>query len=104
MFLADAAHHRGLAAFSKNDLDQIPTLLPYFDAALNEQCFQYDECGRLRRFVEAGKPVFGVEYSLPIASFCPPANARNFNFLKKHLALGPGASPAAERRLHIFSM
>ena len=66
-----------------------PTLLPYFDAALNEQCFQYDECGKLRRFVEAGKPVFGVEYSLPIASFCPTANARNFNFLKKHLALGP---------------
>ena len=90
MFLADAAHRRGLwAAFLKNDLDQIPSLLPYFDAALNEQCFQYDECGKLRRFVEAGKPVFGVEYSLPIASFCPPANARNFNFLKKHLALGP---------------
>ncbi len=89
VFLADAAHHRGLAAFLKNDLDQIPTLLPYFDAALNEQCFQYAECGKLNRFVEAGKPVFGVEYSLPVSSFCPRANARNFNFLKKHLALGP---------------
>ena len=88
-FLANQAHRWGLSAFLKNDLDQIPTLLPYFDAALNEQCFQYDECGKLRRFVEAGKPVFGVEYSLPIASFCPAANARNFNFLKKHLALGP---------------
>ena len=89
VFLANAAHRRGLSAFLKNDLDQIPTLLPYFDAALNEQCFQYDECGKLSRFVRAGKPVFGVEYSLPVGSFCPKANARNFNFLKKRLALGP---------------
>ena len=89
VFLANQAHRRGLSAFLKNDLDQIPRLLPYFDAALNEQCFQYHECGKLRWFVEAGKPVFGVEYSLPRWSFCPQANARNFNFLKKHLALGP---------------
>ncbi len=46
----------------KNDLGQVRDLLPYFDAALNEQCFQYDECNRLRPFMSAGKAVFTVEY------------------------------------------
>ena len=31
VFLANQAHRRGLSALLKNDLDQIPTLLPYFD-------------------------------------------------------------------------
>ena len=87
VFLANAAHKRGMSALLKNDLDQIPKLLPYFDAALNEQCFQYHECRALRRFVRAGKPVFNVEYKLAASSFCPKANARNFNSLKKRLAL-----------------
>ena len=30
----------------KNDLDQVAALEPDFDWALNEQCFQYDECER----------------------------------------------------------
>jgi hypothetical protein len=88
VFLANQAHRRGLTAFLKNDLGQIDTLLPYFDAALNEQCFQYSECGALKAFVEAGKPVFGVEYKLETGAFCDRANRMNFNFLKKRLALG----------------
>ncbi len=71
----------------KNDLGQIRRLLPYFDFALNEQCHQYDECGRLRPFVRAGKAVFGVEYRLKPHDFCPQANVENFNFLRKRLAL-----------------
>jgi hypothetical protein len=87
VFLANAAHTRGLSAFLKNDLGQIPKLLPYFDAALNEQCFQYSECPALSRFVNAGKPVFNVEYKLDRSQFCDQANSRNFNSLKKRLAL-----------------
>ena len=87
VFLANQAHARGLSAFLKNDLDQVGTLMPYFDAALNEQCFQYHECGKLSAFVQAGKPVFGVEYKLDPATFCPKANAQKFNFLKKRLKL-----------------
>ncbi|MET0801255.1 MAG: endo alpha-1,4 polygalactosaminidase [Actinomycetota bacterium] len=89
VMLANEAHRRGLSALLKNDLGQIRALLPYFDAALNEQCHQYDECGRLDPFVDAGKAVFGVEYKLELAEFCPDANAHDFNFLKKRLALGP---------------
>ena len=93
VFLANAAHARGLSAFLKNDLGQIPKLLPYFDASLNEQCFQYSECAALSRFVNAGKPVFNVEYKLDRSQFCAKANARNFNSLKKRLALDAWRRP-----------
>jgi hypothetical protein len=87
VFLANQAHRRGMSAVLKNDLGQVRTLLPYFDFALNEQCFQYHECDKLTPFVDAGKAVFGVEYHLDTADFCPDANAMDFNFLKKKLSL-----------------
>jgi hypothetical protein len=87
VFLANQAHARGMSAVLKNDLGQVRTLLPYFDLALNEQCFQYHECDKLTPFVDAGKAVFGVEYRLDTADFCPEANAMDFNFLKKKLSL-----------------
>jgi hypothetical protein len=86
-WLANEAHERGLAVALKNDLDQIPTLVPYFDMAVNEQCAQYDECSLLTPFVTAGKPVFQIEYSLATTKFCPNANRMNFNALKKKLSL-----------------
>ena len=36
---------------------------PDFDFAVNEQCHQYQECGRYRDFIAAGKPVFNAEYA-----------------------------------------
>ena len=87
VYLANQAHRRGLGAVLKNDLGQIQDLLPYFDAALNEQCFQYDECNRLRPFVTAGKAVFTVEYHLELEEFCPQAAALGLNSLKKDLRL-----------------
>ena len=87
IWLATAAHERGLSIGLKNDLDQIVDLEPYFDWALNEQCFQYDECEALQPFVEAGKAVFGVEYELEADEFCPQANSLNFDWLQKELDL-----------------
>ena len=86
-FLATAAHARGLSVGLKNDLDQIKELVDTFDWALNEQCFQYQECGLLRPFTDAGKAVFTVEYKLGSEAFCPQANALNFNTLRKNLVL-----------------
>ncbi len=86
-FLAQAAHARGLAVGLKNDLEQIPQLLPDFDWALNEECFTYDECELLLPFVEAGKPVFVIEYELDPEDFCPQANALGFNALLKRWEL-----------------
>jgi hypothetical protein len=87
VWLANQAHRRGLSVALKNDVEQVDDLLPYFDYALNEECFTYDECDRLTPFVDAGKAVFGVEYELDTDEFCPQANDLNFNFLKKKLSL-----------------
>ncbi|BCX87943.1 hypothetical protein MIN45_P0310 [Methylomarinovum tepidoasis] len=61
-FLARWAHERGLAVALKNALELVEELEPDFDWALNEQCFEYDECDRLLPFVTAGKAVWGVTY------------------------------------------
>jgi hypothetical protein len=86
-WLAGQSHARGLSIGLKNDLDQIPDLLPYFDWALNEQCFEFDECNLLLPFIQSNKAVFGVEYNLEPDQFCPEANALNFDWLKKNLEL-----------------
>ena len=95
-FLADAAHARGLSVGLKNDLDQIPQLVSYFDWALNEQCFQFKECETLLPFVKAGKAVFNAEYKLEPSAFCPQANGYNFNSLRKKLELDAWVIPCRE--------
>ncbi|MXS79019.1 hypothetical protein ABF87_13835 [Nitrosomonas sp. JL21] len=85
--LTEAAHDLGLAIGLKNNLDQIKDLVNHYDFAVNEECYQYDECNLLKPFVAAGKPVFGIEYNLSSSSFCPKANASNFDFQKKRLSL-----------------
>jgi hypothetical protein len=85
--LANAAHQRGMFVLLKNDLGQVPTLLRYFDAALNEECNHYSECGTLSQFVRAGKAVFNAEYSGPASSFCPADNAASFNGVRYSINL-----------------
>jgi hypothetical protein len=87
IWIAEQAHARELAVGLKNDLDQTPTLITYYDWAINEQCFQYNECELLLPFIQAGKPVFGIEYQGDPASICSKSNAMNFDFLMKHLDL-----------------
>ena len=88
-WLARAAHRRGLAAGLKNDLGQVRALEPFFDFAVNEQCFQYDECDRLEPFIAAGKAVFDIEYDLERSEFCPQSRRLSFSSLRKRLSLGP---------------
>lgn len=92
-WLANAAHERGLSIGLKNDMDQIPDLLSYFDWAINEQCFEYDECETLLPFIEAGKPVFHVEYELELSEFCARAIALQFNSMKKNWDLDAWREP-----------
>ena len=86
-WFATAAHSRGLSVGLKNDLDQVEDLVSSFDWALNEQCFQYNECSALAPFTKAGKAVFEVEYSLTTDKFCSKAIAMQFNSMKKGLDL-----------------
>ncbi|WP_394171303.1 endo alpha-1,4 polygalactosaminidase [Saccharospirillum alexandrii] len=72
-FIANEAHKRGLSVGLKNDLDQVEALVDYFDFAVNEQCFEYDECGLLEPFIDAGKPVLNAEY--PADDWLDDANA-----------------------------
>ena len=62
LFLASEAHLRGLKVGLKIDVAQVPSLAPYFDYAVNEQCHEYKECGALAPFTQSGKPVFNAEY------------------------------------------
>ncbi len=86
-FLADEAHARGLSIALKNDLDQVVDLVSEFDFAVNEQCFEYNECDLLLPFVEAGKAVLAVEYQGSPESFCPKANQMGMDVLKKRMDL-----------------
>jgi hypothetical protein len=87
IWLANEAHLRGLSIGLKNDADQVADLLPYFDWALTEDCFDQGWCDQVTPFVAAGKAVFAAEYtdtSLTLEQFCPQANAFNFNAILKH--------------------
>jgi hypothetical protein len=85
--LAAMAHRRGLAVGLKNDLGQVRDLVDRFDFAINEECFAYDECELLTPFVDAGKPVFHVEYERPPSAFCEATEALGFNSIKKRYEL-----------------
>ena len=69
--LARMAHQLGMAVTLKADLGQTRDLVGDVDMAVNEQCFQYDECDALRPFARAGKPVFEIEYEVAPLAFCP---------------------------------
>jgi hypothetical protein len=86
-FLAREVRSRGMAAGLKNDLDQVRALLPSFDFAVNEQCVQYVECGRLLPFIRARKSVFHVEYHVAATRFCPLVNRLGFSSMRKRLQL-----------------
>ena len=106
IWLAARAHERGLSIGLKNDLDQIVSLEPHFDWALNEQCFAYDECEMLLPFVQAGKAVFGVEYEGDPDEYCPASIGLNLDWLQKNMDLDAwrvscreayGSLPGSER-------
>jgi hypothetical protein len=84
IFLSNAAHARGLTIGLKNDIEQIPELVSYYEWVLNEECFSNQECEYLLPFIQAGKPVLVIEYELSPYEFCGRANELEFNALQKH--------------------
>jgi hypothetical protein len=87
------AHALPLSIGLKNvmtDLDpsQYPSFLSTFDWALNEQCYEYQECGTYTAagsFIPAGKAVFDVEYDVP--PDCAQANQAHMNAHRTDLDL-----------------
>ena len=92
-WLAETAHSLGLSIALKNDRNQVSELEPYFDFALDEECFQSEECGKLAPFIDAGKAVFETEYSLETSEFCEQANAAGFMAMKKEPKLTATRTP-----------
>lgn len=92
-FLATQAHTRGLAVGLKNAVAQLSDLASSFDFAVNEQCFQYNECSGYSAFTVQGKPVFNVEYqskwkdATTRQTLCAKAKALNLRTLVLPLAL-----------------
>lgn len=84
LFLSQAAHARGLSIGLKNDLGQILDLVGHYDWMLNESCFDYDECGLLTPFVQAGKTVYTLEYDLPLSAVCDEARALGIQAIGKN--------------------
>jgi hypothetical protein len=82
-WVARQVHARGMAVALKNDGDQADELVDNFDFAIVEQCFQYEECGPYRTFVEHKKPVFEAEYELAPGQFCPEADQIGFSAIAK---------------------
>ncbi len=86
-WIAEQAHLVGLSVGLKNNVEQLEDLVDHFDWALNEQCFQYNECEGYSVFTSSGKAVFGVEYKGSAGDFCAKANSMGLSWLKKRLAL-----------------
>ena len=99
VYLANSAHDLGLTMALKSNVEQIPKVLSYVDFAVVEECFAYKECTRTDpntdgqygydMFIEAGKPVFEVEYKAYSASnnVCARANSLQFSTLYKKVDL-----------------
>jgi hypothetical protein len=82
-WIARQVHSRGMAVALKNDGRQVNQLVGDFDFAIVEQCFQDEECGYYRPFIEGKKAVFEAEYELEPKDFCEAAAAFDFSAIRK---------------------
>jgi endo-alpha-1,4-polygalactosaminidase (GH114 family) len=86
-WLAAEAHQRGLAIGLKNDPEQATALVDDFDWVTSESCFAEGWCDLLNPFIEAGKPVFDIEYTdngMQPNSFCNQAIDLSIDAILKH--------------------
>ena len=88
-FLSGYTHNQGKKIGLKNALTIIDDVLPAMDWAVNEQCFQYNECSYLSQVIGQGKPVFNIEYGgiSKANKVCPQANTLGFSTLIKKTSL-----------------
>lgn len=87
IWLAEQAHSRGLSIGLKNDSEQVHDLLPYYDWALTEDCFEGGWCEEMLPFIQSGKPVFAAEYTdtgITLAEFCPLAREMGLSAILKN--------------------
>jgi hypothetical protein len=90
--VADMVHSLGMSVGLKGNNAQAPVLEPYFDWALSEQCWEFDECAGFRdSFAAKNKMVLTVEYD--VDPDCALANQWHINSSRRDLNLtGPTAT------------
>ena len=89
IWLAAEAHSRGMSAGLKNDLLQVPELVGHYEWLISESCINYNECGRTAPFIQANKPVLGIDYSGDRSAMCAAAATYRIDFIAKSRILGP---------------
>ncbi|KAJ3377081.1 hypothetical protein HDU84_009102 [Entophlyctis sp. JEL0112] len=97
-WISSQVHALGMAVGAKNGasvFDDYPDLQSLFDFAVVESCAAYDECESYDGFVQAGKPVYAVEYTdsgtsggcgttlSSVSSTCETLNSHNFEGIIK---------------------
>lgn len=86
-WLALQAHNQGLIIGLKNAVALLPYLSSKFDFAINEGCYQYNECDGYRLMHSQSKPVFIMDYRSYNAKLCTAAKVSGYNlqFYKRSL-------------------
>ncbi|MFN8472657.1 MAG: S8 family serine peptidase [Anaerolineae bacterium] len=86
---ASWVHDAGLSVGLKGNNTEAPQLYTYFDWALTEQCWEFNECDNFKTsFLKANKAVFSVEYN--VNPNCSQANAMHMNASRRDLdVVGP---------------
>lgn len=89
-WLANEAHERRLSIAMKNNEARVRDLLPYYDFAITEDCFDGQWCGKLSPFVEQDKAVLAAKYTdtgMTRQKFCPKAGTLLEKLLRRVLGL-----------------
>jgi hypothetical protein len=74
LWLTTEAHSRGLSIALKNDVENLVTMVNFFDFAINEECYNYNECKQYKdTFIKNNKAVFAAAYG----DYC------DYEFIKK---------------------
>ncbi|GAB2175487.1 endo alpha-1,4 polygalactosaminidase [Dongia sp. agr-C8] len=100
LWLAAAAHARGLAIGLKNAAELVPDLADSFDFAVIENCAAQRDCDGFAAFADAKKAVFQIEYRNEIRDWdavCRDAAQRGFTAILSGLELD-GTAQACTRQ------
>jgi len=92
LWLADAAHERGMAIGQKNAPGLTTRLVDALDFAVTEECLTQGWCEEVAAYVDVGKPVLAIEYvedGATLDRWCGEADALGLSLLVTKLDL-PG--------------
>jgi hypothetical protein len=100
LWLAEAAHRRGLAIGLKNAAELVGDLVEHFDFSVIESCAADNACAAYEPFTARKKPVFQIEYreqTRDWAAVCRDAAGRGFTAILAGLELD-GTAETCPRR------